>query len=701
MTEQCGIINPVRDNAKCLHGVKTNTKFCDLECNFANNETTGNKYNILEVQDILAREKYPKKVNYERLYRNDIRIDEMWDVIRTSPRNIEEIRQFEPSVYILEEDFVGLERMGREGSYGDIYTATNIINGTRVTLKRFKKYNPDRLLERDAIKEIVYLRHLNKYPETKTVKYYGIAFNRDHTQLYLVLEYLPTDLSVAIINKNKRIGGEQLKIIFYQILKAFNAIHGLGFMHNDIKANNIMILDGDIRIIDMGLACYHGLGTLLTTASKYFTSQIIKAPDDPKDPYVYSDGVKKHLVRNFRKSYKSDAFMIGILMIFLANRNYYKETRYVNPNILLDNVNDATLLEDRKFGALGYDLLTRLLEPLAKNRYSCKQALTHSYFSGLNSDIKLDMPLLMGGDLLNNYVNTFVVFSENAWAKRKYELVYIRELHNNYKNQIIYYNNLSDKNHYTTKYLIYDWALKHFNDSSILFSSIDVLINSFIMYSKLLSRNLINTESLTIGYFSIIAIIYNLSINDALNLNIINNYQELINYGHITDSGNRILVKRYTLDQLNKLYIQTLYLLNGDFGFVPIHVHIDYIFSYLINETTTEITKSNGEKVNLKLAFELLRQNVNAMLILFYSYFVQPTTNIDYSVWCVTQYCYIRALSKLLKIDILELVTNPFSEHLRLDIEIFTNLHTYYNLSIENIPRTASMYRFFLRNNLF
>lgn len=59
-------------------------------------------------------------------------------------------------------------------------------------------------------------------------------------------------------SKSNKFSLDQYKFIFKSLLKGLNAIHTRGFMHRDLKPNNILVSkNGDVHIGDFGLARHH------------------------------------------------------------------------------------------------------------------------------------------------------------------------------------------------------------------------------------------------------------------------------------------------------------------------------------------------------------------------------------------------------------------------------------------------------------
>ncbi|MBX3351875.1 MAG: serine/threonine protein kinase [Phycisphaeraceae bacterium] len=71
-------------------------------------------------------------------------------------------------------------------------------------------------------------------------------------ELFLVMEYVD---GVAI-DKHPPKSIEQALAIFSQVARGLAAMHRAGYVHADMKPNNVVVCDnGDIKIIDLGQAC--------------------------------------------------------------------------------------------------------------------------------------------------------------------------------------------------------------------------------------------------------------------------------------------------------------------------------------------------------------------------------------------------------------------------------------------------------------
>jgi serine/threonine protein kinase len=310
------------------------------------------------------------------------------------------------------------------GSFGEVTRAVINKGNIPVVLKKYKENVMNTILTKDIIKEIIILQHLNQYPETNTAKLYGICIEFDlktrNRYCYLVLESLETDLHrISIKYKNDKTKSEgrfnplQYKIIFYKCLKALNAIHSLGFLHNDIKLANIMLHGTDIKFIDFGLSKYLGLYPLFHQVNIYDTTDMIKAPEA-------------------RISFSSDIFSLASTMIHLVSRTYMKIRCDYEDMDIYDKKNNQSysgyLSLDRTFGQDGFNLLCNLLNSDSKNRYCANKALLHHYFNEIrdiekadNLEIDRTVVGLLGGSPISGLQNIIRYTPEN-FAQKNLEL---------------------------------------------------------------------------------------------------------------------------------------------------------------------------------------------------------------------------------------------------------------------------------------
>ena len=113
-----------------------------------------------------------------------------------------------------------------------------------------------------AVKEICLRRHSSVFEnetffafKTKGMKHtiHAIKSFVQGSSGFLVMEYCDTDL-MKLCNKLEYLTEEQVIPIFYQICKATQELHSAGIAHLDLKLENILLSQGNVKLCDFGSA---------------------------------------------------------------------------------------------------------------------------------------------------------------------------------------------------------------------------------------------------------------------------------------------------------------------------------------------------------------------------------------------------------------------------------------------------------------
>ncbi|KAI3686031.1 hypothetical protein L1987_79700 [Smallanthus sonchifolius] len=147
-----------------------------------------------------------------------------------------------------------LDKIG-SGTYSNVYKARDRKTKKIVALKkvRFDTSEPESV--KFMAREIMMLRKLD---HPNIVKLEGLATSRMQYSLYLVFEYMITDLSRIISRPDEMLTEPQVKFYMKQLLSGLQHCHERGILHRDIKGSNLLIdKDGNLKIADFGLANYY------------------------------------------------------------------------------------------------------------------------------------------------------------------------------------------------------------------------------------------------------------------------------------------------------------------------------------------------------------------------------------------------------------------------------------------------------------
>ena len=91
---------------------------------------------------------------------------------------------------------------------------------------------------------------------------------QDDNFLYLLMEYYPGGDLLTLMSKQEECFDEDMARFYTaETILAVEAMHGLGYIHRDVKPDNILIeRSGHVRLADFGSCAYVGPSGVLTTA---------------------------------------------------------------------------------------------------------------------------------------------------------------------------------------------------------------------------------------------------------------------------------------------------------------------------------------------------------------------------------------------------------------------------------------------------
>ena len=89
-----------------------------------------------------------------------------------------------------------------------------------------------------------------------TTKLYDVISTDDFSHIFLVMDYMVSDLDKVLQNsKEADMDEEHITVLLYKLLCALNFLHEANVIHRDIKPCNILVdTTCDIKICDFGLS---------------------------------------------------------------------------------------------------------------------------------------------------------------------------------------------------------------------------------------------------------------------------------------------------------------------------------------------------------------------------------------------------------------------------------------------------------------
>lgn len=186
-----------------------------------------------------------------------------------------------------------IKHIGRGGT-ADVYLATHSKLGSLRAIKRISKKNP---LYFTALKEAHVLKSLN-HPSIPII--YDVE--EDENYSYIIEEFIDGQTLCDYRNELNEISQNQIINLAYQICELINYLHSLEnpILYLDLKPNNIIIKDNNIKLIDFG-------------------SVISLTADETIESYQGTKGYAgPELYKKDKVDKKSDIYGIGMIIYYLS-----------------------------------------------------------------------------------------------------------------------------------------------------------------------------------------------------------------------------------------------------------------------------------------------------------------------------------------------------------------------------------------------
>merc|ERR1712154_229506 len=142
----------------------------------------------------------------------------------------------------------------------------------------------------------------------------GISTKHAETYLCVVMSYCDGDLSHFVKNqRGKKLREKHVLDLFVQIALALHFIHNRNILHRDLKAQNIFVKDGQLKLGDFGI-------------SKELTGSVAFAQTMIGTPYYMSPEVFKGKPYNL----KSDIWSLGCVLYELITFKHCFDAKNLN-----------------------------------------------------------------------------------------------------------------------------------------------------------------------------------------------------------------------------------------------------------------------------------------------------------------------------------------------------------------------------------
>ncbi|MFC3885206.1 serine/threonine protein kinase [Bacillus songklensis] len=188
-----------------------------------------------------------------------------------------------------------IKRVLGMGSYGISYVAWDLVNNVDVVLKQARKTKIKMAKGKKAFEYEAKLLQILSHPNIPSL-HEVIQNKQGH---FLVMDYIQGDtFEDLIFREGKSFSEREMLNIVWSILDITVYFHSQGIVHRDLRIPNILCVDGQIFIIDFGLARF-----------------LHDMPEEIDDGFI-----EKKLMREI--SVQSDIYALGHFMLFLLYSGY-------------------------------------------------------------------------------------------------------------------------------------------------------------------------------------------------------------------------------------------------------------------------------------------------------------------------------------------------------------------------------------------
>mmetsp|Transcript_5719 Transcript_5719/g.13426 ORF Transcript_5719/g.13426 Transcript_5719/m.13426 type:complete len:509 (+) Transcript_5719:105-1631(+) len=136
-----------------------------------------------------------------------------------------------------------------EGTFSEVLKAQSIRSGKHVAIKCMKNHF-DTIEQVNNLREIQALRRLAGHPNI--IKLHEVLYDEPTGRLALVFELMDMNLYEAIKGRRHYLPEQKVKQYMYELMKALDHMHRNGIFHRDVKPENLLLLDDEIKLADLG-----------------------------------------------------------------------------------------------------------------------------------------------------------------------------------------------------------------------------------------------------------------------------------------------------------------------------------------------------------------------------------------------------------------------------------------------------------------
>ncbi|CAD8151968.1 unnamed protein product [Paramecium octaurelia] len=196
-----------------------------------------------------------------------------------------------PQKKLLKDKYEVLQIELGSGTYGKVKLVLDSVNKKKFAMKIISKsYMKQIFATQHILNELNYLQGCKHKNIVEYIEHF-----EDRENIYIVLEYCGQGTLEELIKKKQKFTEEEAFHYFYQIAQAILYLHEKDIVHRDIKADNILLQNSNVKVCDFNWSIFLPNGGKAKPCScgttEYMPPEVIKKEKHDKGVDIWALGI--------------------------------------------------------------------------------------------------------------------------------------------------------------------------------------------------------------------------------------------------------------------------------------------------------------------------------------------------------------------------------------------------------------------------
>ena len=216
------------------------------------------------------------------------------------------------------EKFTALRPLG-QGGYSQVFEVYN-PQKELFALKVVDLAEQSENMKNDLIREILFLEKLKSCNNVVRAFQYQIKETQDEYKMFVLMEKGDKDLFTILtrLKETKALSPSRLRFYWEQMLTAMMEVHKANIIHADVKPANFLLVAGELKLIDFGMACQvppgqdHVVRNSASGTREYMSPEVYSGM--VKDEEDGDEEKENEEEKTIRITQKVDVWALGIIL---------------------------------------------------------------------------------------------------------------------------------------------------------------------------------------------------------------------------------------------------------------------------------------------------------------------------------------------------------------------------------------------------